>query len=91
MDSLLILQDKTDALIKKHQTVVAENKKLRALIDGQNKVIQKLNKKVSHLENNAVSVNLNQTGMNDEEKDDMKRQLDAVIGEIDKILLTLND
>ncbi len=91
MESFQLLSEKIDELIKKHNSVVADNKKLRALIDGQNKVIQKLNKKVSSLENNAVSVNLNNTGLNDEEKDDMKKQLDFVIAEIDKILVTLND
>ena len=91
MDAINVLEGKLDQLLKKHAAADAENKRLRAIIDGQNKVIQTLNKKVSSLENSMVSVHLGSTGISDEEKNNMHRQLDAVISEIDKILNTLND
>jgi len=54
-------------------------------------VIQSLNKKTATLENSMVSVKLHHTDIADEEKEQMRAQLDAVISEIDKILGTLND
>lgn len=91
METLTKLGDKLDLLLKKHAELEKENARLRATIEGQNKVIQRLNKKVATLDNGMVSVHLGQTGISDEEKENMNRQLDGVIAEIDKILTTLND
>ena len=91
MDAINILNSKLDLLLKKHAASEADNKRLRAIIDGQNKVIQTLNKKISSLESNMVSVNLGSTNITDEEKQNMRTQLDSLIAEIDKILNTLND
>ena len=91
MEQLDLLNKKLDNLIKKFVGLKAENIRLRATIEGQNKVIQKLNKKVNTLDNSMVSVHLDKIGISGEEKEDMKRQLDGVISEIDKILNTLND
>jgi len=91
MEAIDHLNKKIDLLLKKHAAVVTENDRLRSIIDGQNKVIQSLNKKTATLENSMVSVKLHHTDVGDEEKEQMKAQLDAVIGEIDKILSTLND
>ena len=86
-----LLNEKLDQLIKKYTATVADNKRLRATIDGQNKVIRSLNKKVSALEGSVATVRLNDAVSTNEEKEDMRKQLDAVIGEIDKILVALND
>ncbi len=91
METLDLLNGKLDQLLKKHAGLIAENKRLRATIDGQNKVIQRLHKKVNTLDNGMVSVHLGKTDINPEEKENMHRQLDGVIAEIDKILNTLND
>lgn len=91
MEFIDSLNGKLDQLLKKHATLEADNKRLRATIDGQNKVIQRLHKKVNTLDNGMVSVHIGKTDISDEEKDNMRRQLDGVIAEIDKILNTLND
>lgn len=91
MDVMHLVNSKLDALLKKHMALQAENTRLRATIDGQNKAIQRLNKKVASLENGMVSVHLGNTNISDEDKEHMRRQLDNVISEIDKILHTLND
>ena len=91
MEALDLLNTRLDTLIKKYAAVQADNVRLRATIDGQNKVIQKLNKKVTSLDNGMVSVQLGNTNITSEDKEHMARQLDNVIGEIDKILNTLND
>ena len=91
MDAINTLNSKLDQLLKKYAAAEAENKRLRIIIDGQNRMIQNLNKKVKSLEHNMVSVNLGSTNITDEEKDNMRQQLDVLITEIDKILTTLND
>ena len=91
METLGLLGDKLDQLLKKYAALEGENARLRATIEGQNKAIQRLNKKVATLDNGMVSVHLGHADISDEEKDNMRRQLDGVIAEIDKILTTLND
>ena len=91
MEAFEQFSGKLEQLLKKHATIEADNKRLRATIDGQNKAIQRLNQKVRTMEANMVSVHIGKEGLDDEEKADMRRQLDTVIDEIDKILLKLND
>ena len=91
METLTLLDDKLNLLIKKYAAKEAENARLRATIEGQNKVIQRLNKKVTGMDNSMVSVQFGKAGITDDEKENMNRQLDSVIAEIDKILTTLND
>ena len=91
MESLHLLNSKLDILLKKYAALQADNVRLRATIDGQNKVIQRLNKKVSSLDQGMVSVHLGKAGIDPEDKEHMHRQLDTVIAEIDKILNNLND
>ena len=91
METLSMLSDKLDQLLKKHAELEKENVRLRATIEGQNKAVQRLNKKVTSLDHGMVSVHLGKSEMSPEEKEDMRRQLDGVISEIDKILTTLND
>ncbi len=91
METFALLGDKIDLLLKKNADLEKENARLRATMEGQNKAIQRLNKKVTTLDNGMVSVHLAHADVSDEEKDNMRRQLDGVIAEIDKILTTLND
>jgi predicted RNase H-like nuclease (RuvC/YqgF family) len=91
MEAFDIFKGKVERLLKQYAALDAENKRLRATIEGQNKVIQKLNKKVQSLETNMVSVDLSRAGSGPEEIADMRKQLDNVIGVIDKILDNLDD
>lgn len=91
MDAIDQLNKKVDMLLKKHTASLAENERLRAIIEGQNKVIQSLNKKTAALESSMAGVHLGRSAATDEEKAQMRKQLDMVIAEIDKILNTLND
>ena len=91
MQALDLLTNKLDMLLKKYAALEAENKRLKATIATQDKSVELLSKKLASLEQGMVSVRLGDTIMDEEEKDNMRRQLDHVIGEIDKILNTLND
>jgi len=91
MEALDTLNKKLDTLLKKHATLVAENKRLKETIAKQAKAEEKLNKKLASLEQGMVSVHLGSAVTGTEEQENMRKQLDNVIAEIDKILHTLND
>jgi len=91
MEALDNLNKKLDMLLKKYAALEAENKRLKETVAAQNKSVEKLNKKLSSLENGMVSVHMGETIGSAEDKENMRKQLDNVIGEIDKILNTLND
>jgi cell division septum initiation protein DivIVA len=91
MESLDTLHKKIDAVIKKNAALEAENKRLKHTITKYEKAEASLNKKINSLEHDMVSVSMGATVKNDEARENMRNQLDTVIGEIDKILGTLND
>lgn len=91
MEALDKLSKKLDTLLKKHAATEAENKRLKETIAAQIKTTEQLNKKLASLEKSMVSVHIGKTVEDDEQKENMREQLDTVIGEIDKILNTLND
>ena len=91
MHALDTLNDKLDTLLRKHAAIQAENKRLKATIAGQSKSLEALNSQLSTLEKGMVSVRLGNTAVNEDEKDNMRKQLDMVIADIDKLLTTLND
>lgn len=91
MQELQLLNDKLDTLLKKYASLQAENKRLRETVAEQTASIQGLNVKLSDLEQEIVAVQIGKAVMTDEEREQMKNHLGSVIGEIDKILATLND
>ena len=91
MQALDTLNKKLDSLLKKHAALVSENKRLKDIIAKQIKTEERLNKQLTSLEQSMVSVNLGTAVTDNEGQEHMRRQLDNVIAEIDKILNTLND
>jgi hypothetical protein len=91
MQALDQLNKKLDMLLKKYAALEAENKRLKTTIAAQDKSLELLNKKLLSLDHGMVSVHLGKVDIDEEEKENMRRQLDGVIAEIDKILNTLND
>ena len=91
MLELQLLSDKLDVLIKKYEQVQAENASLKQTVATQLKSIEKLNGKLADLEDRLLAVQVGQVITNDKDKAVVRKQLDNVIGEIDKILTTLND
>lgn len=69
---------------------MADNERLRATIEGQNKVIQRLTKKVQDMEASGMGIQP-LIVVKEEEKAQVQQQLDELIQEIDQILITLND
>lgn len=91
MLELQILNDKLDLLLKKYTALQAENKRLKQTISQQINSMDALNKKLAGLEENMASVHTDNAMMTTHDKTGMRKQLDTVINEIDKILNTLND
>jgi hypothetical protein len=91
MQALDQLNKKLDSLLKKYAALESENKRLKDTIASQIKATEKLNKRLASMDQNMVSVNLGAGVVDEDEKENMRKQLDSVIGEIDKILNTLND
>jgi len=91
MQALDQLNSKLNTLLKRYTVLEAENKRLKDTIAKQIKTEQALTKKLDSLEHGMVSVHLGKTVHNEDEKENMRQQLDNVISEIDRILNTLND
>ncbi len=85
------LSKKINLLIKKQAALEAENNRLKAIIAAHEENEKKLNAKLASLDNNLVSVRMDNKTENTEERENMVRQLDKLIQEIDIILNTLND
>ena len=91
MQELTLLHTKLDKLLKKYAALQAEKDGLLATLRRQNEDMQQLNKKVAALEE---ELNLAKTGDVITGKDDktaVRKQLNSLIGDIDKLLASLND
>lgn len=91
MQALDELNSKINLLLKKHAALETENRRLKDAVARHEKSEAKLNKQLAKLEKDMVSVNLKATINDDEDRQNMRRQLDLAITEIDRILTTLND
>lgn len=91
MEALDQLGAKVELLLKKQAALHAENERLKATIASQEKTAEVLQRKLDSLEQGMVSVHMAKAVISGEDQDNMLRQLDNVIDEIDRILNTLND
>ena len=91
MEALDNLSKKINLLLKKQAALEAENNRLKSIIAAHEETEKKLNAQLASLDNNLVSVRIDNKTENTEEKENMVRQLDKLIQEIDIILNTLND
>lgn len=86
-----LLNEKLDVLIKKYTAMKTENKQLKEAISQQLQSIEALNNKLALVEEQMLSVSIGNSASSDAEKASMRKQLDAVIIAIDKILVSLNN
>ena len=91
MEQIQLLNDKLDVLLKKYTSLQAENKRLKDTIHQQLQSIEQLNSKLHSVEQNLSDMQMGKTVSGGDEKQNMRRQLDNVIKEIDKILNTIDD
>ncbi|HXS36662.1 MAG TPA: hypothetical protein VN721_08175 [Flavipsychrobacter sp.] len=91
MHALQQLNDKLDELLKRYTALQTENKRLKKTVSQQIKVIDSLHEKLAAIEQNVTALHIGKSLEITDQKDAVKKQLDIVISEIDKILNTLND
>jgi len=91
MQELELLNNKLDTLLQKYTALQAENKRLQGALAQQTRSMEDLNGKLASLEQNMAASAIGKDLLKDDEKQAVKKQLDTVIAEIDKILATLND
>jgi hypothetical protein len=91
MQELQLLKDRLDVLLRKYTAVEAENIRLKNTVTGQLKFIESLNHKLTSLEENMLAHQIGKSVPGAGDKEKMRRQIDNVISEIDKIMNTLND
>ncbi len=91
MQSLSLLNEKLDVLLKKYTQLQAENNRLQSTIANQNMQIEALSGKLTLMEENLMAAQMSSSVLDGNDKEVFKKQLDTVLGEIDKLLATLND
>ncbi len=91
MQALDELNSKLNQLLRKYAALEAENKRLKETVAKQVAAEAELKRRVTALEQDMVSVNLNDAVRDENEKENMRKQLDGLIAEIDGLLNTLND
>lgn len=91
MQSLSLLNEKLDVLLKKYTQLQAENNRLQGTIAEQKQHIETLSGKLTLAEQNLMAAQMSTSVLEGNDKEIFKKQLDTVLGEIDKLLATLND
>ena len=91
MQSLSLLNEKLDVLLKKYTQLQAENNRLQGTVADQNRQIETLSGKLTLMEENLMATQMSSSVLDGNDKEVFKKQLDTVLGEIDKLLATLND
>ncbi|MBS1781687.1 MAG: hypothetical protein JSS78_01340 [Bacteroidetes bacterium] len=91
MNELAILNDKLDALLKLYASQKGEIAKLKEQLNDAHQLQTQLKQQLQEAEQNMLAMNLNKHLLNQEEKEKMRGQLDQVMREIDKILVSLHD
>ncbi len=89
MKPLEQLNEKVGLLLKKTAALEKENALLKGTIAKHQDELRKTRQNSGSMD--AVGALLASDAVGDEDKKEMRAKLDVVIGEIDKILATLND
>lgn len=91
MHELTTLHTKLETLLKKYTALQAENNSLLTTLREQNEELYKLNKKVAALEDELVTAKTAEAMTGKEDAEAVRKQLNTLIGDIDKLLASLND
>ena len=69
MQELQLLHSKLETLLKKYNVLKAENERLKGVIAEQSEAMEKLDKKMSGLEEDIVAMQMGKTMLQGNEKD----------------------
>lgn len=91
MQELTLLHTKLDKLLKKYTALQAENDKLLGTIREQNDKLEVLNGNIKDLEDKLATAGTADIMSDNDGKSAVKKQLNSLIKDIDKLLASLND
>lgn len=91
MEELDGLREKVDALIRQYKASQASIKKLTTALAKKDEEIGKLKDTITALNEQSLAHAAGTLLQTPKEREIVRKQLDAVIGEIDKILTAIND
>jgi|GEM_PF-467407 hypothetical protein len=91
MHEIETLHERLNLLLKRYGQLQQENSKLKKTVSEQLNTLDVLNKKMILLEENMLALQISKKGESPEDSVLLRKQIDNVIAEIDKILETLHD
>lgn len=91
MQEFEYLHQKVQQLLKKYQELKKENRQLKTTLAKQTQELAALNTQFDGLEQQVAAQQLGNHVLTDDDKQQIKKQITQVIGEIDKLLLSLHE
>lgn len=91
MESLLLLRQKIELLIREHSGVKAALATANKTLAAKDVEIEQIRTQLKTAEERLLALEIGKAIPDAKSRASSRRQLDAVIGEIDKILTTLHD
>lgn len=91
MQELTLLHNKLEQLLKKYTALQAENNSLLDAVRTQKEELLELKKQKVILEDELSTVKTADAITGKEDKTAVRKQLNTLIGDIDKLLASLND
>ena len=91
MEELQQLRVKVDALVKQHKALLATNRKLTTALADRDAKIESLQAALASSEELSLAHAAGTLLRNPAERKKVRKQIDAVISSIDKILISLDD
>ncbi len=91
MEGIKALHDRVNTLLKRYSSVLHERESLRKELGTLRAENEELRAQLRQTEEGLLALQISQSMPDAALREQSRKKLDAVIGEIDKILTTLND
>ena len=91
MDRIDTLHEKLDTLLRNYKATRTELASARTVLKAKEEEVSTLQARLAKCEEQLLAMQIGNAMPDAESRHNSRKQLDAVIGEIDKILGTLND
>ena len=91
MDGLEVLRERVQALLKSYAALQRDRERLRKEAEALRAEREVLQARLHHAEESLLAVRIGKSISDEPTRAQSRKKLDEVIGEIDKILTTLND
>jgi cell division protein FtsB len=91
MEGIDALHDRVNALLKRFGSLTRERESLKKELNSMRAENEELRAQLRQAEEGLLALQISQSMPDAAVREQSRKKLDAVIGEIDKILTTLND